>query len=100
MGTVYNWLKRYPAFLAAYRAAKAKGADEVVDGSCEHLEWEGERKSWVTLGRTVRAAERRARRLALKRYAAPSGPPGLQVALIEPDGTERVIYEGEFREGP
>ena len=51
------------------------------------------------LRRTVRAAERRARRLSLKRYAERRGPARLRVAVLEPDGRETTIYgeDGEPR---
>jgi len=73
-GTVYNWLRRYPEFLAHYRRAKARAPDIMVGDACEQLQWTGARSSWVALGRTIRASDRRAARLSLKRYALPAGP--------------------------
>lgn len=97
VGTVYNWLKRYPEFLAQYRTAKTMGMETVVNDSCLDLPWLGERASWVLLGRTLKAAERRARRLALKRYAQPQGPAGIVLEVRGPgqaDGEGVVIYQG------
>ncbi len=98
LGTVYNWLRRYPEFLADYRRSKAMVEDIMLELACETLPWLGDRKSWPMLRRTVRAAEKRAARLSLKRYAEPTGPRGLVVSLEDPDGSVRVIY-GD-REGP
>jgi hypothetical protein len=69
VGTVYGWLRRYPAFVVRYRWAKARVEYAMVGDACEHLPWIGERESWPMLRRTVRAAEKAARRLSLKRYA-------------------------------
>jgi hypothetical protein len=76
VGTVFNWLRRYPEFLANYRRAKARAPDIMVSQACEGLVWEGERQSWVTLRRTIRASDKRAARLSLKRYAPPPPPGG------------------------
>src|SRR5260370_854701 len=40
VGTVYNWLRRYPEFLANYRRAKALAPDIMVGEACEDLVWE------------------------------------------------------------
>jgi len=97
VGTVYYWLRRYPEFLAHYRHAKAIAPDIMVGEACEGLVWEGERASWVTLGRTIRASDRRAARLSLKRYAPAAGPAELQVVVEAADGSRRVIYGGPDR---
>jgi hypothetical protein len=95
VGTVYGWLRRHPEFLEGYRAVKAGVAEAMVELACADLPWMGERKSWPILHRTVRATERAARRLSLKRLApAAAGPRALKVMLEEADGTSRVIYEG------
>jgi hypothetical protein len=94
VGTVYYWLRRYPEFLANYRYAKARAPDIMAQDACDGLEWIGKRKSWVMMGRTIRASDKRARRLSLKRYAPPAGPRRLTVRVAEADGAERVIYDG------
>ena len=94
VGAVYYWLRRYPEFLALYRAMKRVLADALVERACETLPWIGEKKSWPMLERTIRDAERRARRLSLKRYAEAAGPVELRVTVEEPDGRVTTIYEG------
>jgi hypothetical protein len=95
VATVYGWMRRYPEFLAAYRLMKTGLEETMVELACERLPWLGDRRGWPTLRRTVRAAETAARRLSLKRLAPPTGPQTLRVHLEEPDGTRRVIYQGE-----
>ncbi|HEX4711878.1 hypothetical protein [Phenylobacterium sp.] len=92
IGAVYWWLRRYPEFLADYRRSKAMVADIMVELACDGLQWIGMRKSEPMLRRTVVAAEKRAARLSLKRYAEREGPERLVVAVEEPDGSSRVIY--------
>jgi hypothetical protein len=94
VGTVYGWLRRYPEFLESYRAIKAGVAEAMVELACADLPWLGERKSWPILHRTVRATERAARRLSLKRLAPAAGPRTLTVVLEDADGSSRVLYEG------
>jgi hypothetical protein len=52
----------------------------------------GERKSWPMLHRTVRAAERAARRVSLKRLAPARGPRRLTVTVQAADGSSVAIY--------
>ncbi|MDB5462070.1 MAG: terminase small subunit protein [Phenylobacterium sp.] len=92
IGAVYWWLRRYPEFLADYRRSKAMVEEIMVEQACEGLQWIGMRKSEPMLRRTVIAAEKRAARLSLKRYAEPEGPERLVVTMKEPDGSSRVIY--------
>jgi hypothetical protein len=93
-GTVYNWLRKYPAFLEDYRRAKAMVEEVLVETCGEGLPRpQDERRVEPLLRRTVRAAEKRAGRLSLKRYAPPSGPKVLTVAIEDETGM-RVIYEG------
>jgi hypothetical protein len=99
VATVFNWLRRYPEFLARYRWAKARTADVMVSEACEDLPWIGERASWALLARTVRESDERAARLSLKRYAPWTGPKAVTVAVEEPDGTRRTIY-GRVDGGP
>lgn len=94
VGTVYNWLRKYPEFRDDVRGAKAMVEEAMVELACADLPWLGERKSWPMLRRVVKATERRARRLSLKRYAPPSGPADLTVEL-EDEAGRRVIYEGK-----
>jgi hypothetical protein len=91
VGTVYNWLRRYPEFLEDYRHIKAMAPDAMLEAACENLPWLGERKSWPLLRRTVRASDKAAARLSLKRYAPP-GPAGVRAMVEEADGSWRVIY--------
>ena len=92
-GTVYGWMRQSPEMVAEYRRARSYTLDGMLERACAGLPWLGERKSWPMLRRTVRATERLAARLKLRRYAEPSGKPGLSVAVAEADGSERVIYE-------
>jgi hypothetical protein len=94
VATVYGWLRRYPEFLEGYRQIKGGVEEAMVELACADLPWLGERKSWPILHRTVRAAERAARRLSLKRLAPAAGPRTLTVRLKDADGTQRVLYEG------
>jgi hypothetical protein len=64
----------------------------MVEIACEGLPWIGERKSWPMLRRTVRAAERQARRLSAKRYAPPAGPQAVIMLIEEADGRWRQVY--------
>ena len=93
-GTVYGWMRRYPEFLQAYRGVKAMVEEAVVELACADLPWLGERKSWPMMHRAVRAAEKAARRLSLKRLAPAAGPARLRVRLEDADGTLRTIYDG------
>jgi len=94
VGTVYNWMRRYPEFLEEYRRTKAMVEEAMVEMACSDLPWLGDRKSWPMLRRTVRAAEKAARRLSLKRYAPAKGPRALTVRLEAADGSSKVIYRG------
>ena len=100
VGTAYNWMRRYPDFLDQYRRAKTLAPEIMLEEACEDLPWLGERASWPTLRRTVRAVDQRAGRRALKRYAPPSaagpaqGPEGLRVTLEAADGSIEMLYEG------
>jgi hypothetical protein len=94
VGTVYNWMRARPELVEAYRLARSLALDGLLERACDRLVWEGERKSWPKLNRTVRATEKRAARLKLKRYAEPQGPQTVTFTLEEPDGTRRVIYGG------
>jgi hypothetical protein len=93
VGTVYNWLRRDPALAERYRAAKAYGVEAYVNGSCEHLPWIGERKSWPMRRRTLKAAERRAARLKLSAYAPATTAAALRVQLEDAAGEVRTLYE-------
>jgi hypothetical protein len=95
IGTVYYWLRRHPAFLANYRSAKALAPEIMQELACERLPWLGERRSWPMLRRVVRETDRASARLSLKRYAPDTGPPKLTVVLLEPDGSQRLIYGGD-----
>jgi len=92
VGTVYNWMRADPALAAAYRRAKTFTLDGVLEKHCAHLPWMGMRKSEPMLNRAVRAGEREAARLKLKRYAPARGPETLTVVVEDPDGSRRVIY--------
>jgi hypothetical protein len=92
VGTVFNWLRRHPGFLAHYRRAKALAPDIMAQNACEDLPWIGARASWVSLRRTIRASDKRAARGSLKRYAPHRGPLEVTVRLAAADGSERVIY--------
>jgi hypothetical protein len=94
IGTVYNWLRRYPEFLEHYRCAKAGAPEVMLELACEGLPWIGERKSWPMLRRVVRETDRASARLSLKRYAPPAGPRAVRVVVEEPDGSVTVIYDG------
>lgn len=82
VGTVYNWLRRHPEFLQDYRRAKAMVEEIMVERSVEGLPFVSERESWPLLRRTVRAAEKAARRLSLKRYAPREGPAEFRVLRV------------------
>ena len=92
-GTVYGWMRQSPEMVAEYRRARSYTLDGMLERSCSGLPWLGERRSWPMLNRTVRATERLAARLKLRRYAERVGKAGLSVAVLEADGSERVIYE-------
>jgi hypothetical protein len=94
LATVYGWMRRHPEFLDAYRRTKTGLDETMAEMACADLPWLGERKSWPMLRRTVRAAEKAARRLSLKRLAPAAGPSRLRVELEDADGTRRAIYEG------
>lgn len=95
VGTVYNWMRAAPAELVGeYRKARSFTLDVMLEQACEPLVWQGERKSLPMLKRTVKATEKRAARLKLKRYAERQGPETVTVALEELDGTRRTIYGG------
>jgi hypothetical protein len=94
VGTVYNWLKRQPEFLASYRAVKRGLEDTMAEWACEALvQPERERDFAPLIRRTVKAAERAARRVSLKRYAPAEGPLRLVARLEEADGATRVLYD-------
>jgi hypothetical protein len=95
VGTVYYWLRRHPQFLANYRHAKERAPDIMVGDACEPLQWTGKRSSWVALRRTIRASDKRAARLSLKRYAPARGPAALRVVAEGEDGSLSVLYDGE-----
>lgn len=93
VGTVYNWLRAHPDFVEEVRKAKAMGFEEIVDTSCLHLAQPArEREHAPLIRRTVRAAEKRAARLTLKRLAAPTSAPELRVLVEDPDGAVRTLY--------
>jgi len=94
-GTIYNWMRAAPELVEDYRKSRTFALEGLLERHCEHLPWIGERKSWPMLRRAVRAAEKRAARLTLKRYAARVGPQALTVLVEEPDGSPRPIYGGE-----
>jgi hypothetical protein len=94
VGTVYNWMRARPERVAEYRLARRFALDSLLETACDRLVWQGDRKSWPMLNRTVRATEKLAARLKLKRYAEPRGPETLTVTLEEADGTLQVIYGG------
>lgn len=94
VATVFNWLRRYPEFLARYRWAKDRAPDIMVGEACENLPWLGERASYALLRRTVRESDKRAARQSLKRYAPWTGPLEVTVAVEEPNGARRTIYGG------
>jgi len=97
VGTVYNWLRRHPAFLAAYRAARARQPEMLVSWSTDGAEWQGTyAASMRDLERRIRAAERAAARMAPKGYATYAGPARLSVTReAAPGGPGRTLYEGE-----
>ncbi len=96
VGTVYNWLRRYPEFVEDYRRAKALVEEIMIEQAVEPLQpLPRERDSWVLLGRTVRAAEKAAGRLSLKRYAPTEGLSGLTVMVEAADGSRKVVYRGD-----
>jgi len=94
VGTVYGWMRRHPELLADYRRAKAMVEEIMVEQACEALPWLGERRSWPMLRRTVRAMEKAAARVSLKRYAPGGGPEAWRVVVAQADGRRRVVYEG------
>lgn len=95
IGTVYYWMRRYPEFVEQVRAMKAGVAEAMVDLACQDLvQPQRERDFEPLIRRTVKAAERAAQRLSLKRYAPASGPAELVVHLEDERG-RRVIYEGK-----
>jgi hypothetical protein len=95
VGTVYNWMRAQPALVADYRKAKTFTLDAMLEQACAPLPWLGERKSWPMLNRTVRATEKAAARLKLKRYAPRRGPETLDVFAAGPDGAVQAIYGGD-----
>ena len=94
VGTVYNWMKRDPDFLARVRLMKADLAERMAEIACADLPWLGERRSWPLMRRVVKAAERAARRVSLKRHAPCDRAGGVQVVVRGPDGAKRLIYDG------
>jgi len=93
VGTVYNWLRRYPRFLDSYRKMKAGLADTLIEVRCDALVPPQRERDWGPLfRRTIRAAERDAARVSLKRLAPARGPTAMIVRVEEPDGSTRVIY--------
>jgi hypothetical protein len=94
IGTVYNWLRRYPDFLEHFRCAKAAAPECMLEVACERLPWIGERKSWPMLRRVVRETDRASARLSLKRYAPAAGPRELTVMMEAADGSVEVVYSG------
>jgi len=92
VGTAYNWMRARPELVADYRKAKTFTLDIMLGDACDRLPWMGERKSWPMLNRTVRATEKAAARLKLKRYAPRQGPGRLKVVVEGPDGAEQTIY--------
>ncbi len=94
VGTVYNWMKWHPEFLEQYRLMKTGLEDRMAEIACADLPQPSrERDEIPLLRRTVRAAERQARRLSLKRYARADSH-GVRVIVRETDGRERVVYDG------
>jgi hypothetical protein len=95
VGTVYNWLKKEPWFLEQYRLMKTGLEGVLAEIACERLaQPERERDFGPLIRRTVRAAERRARRLSLKRYAPSARTHGVRVIVSDAEGQARVVYDG------
>ena len=70
LGTVYNWLRAYPEFVALYRRAKEVAFDYVVETAADDAVWLGtEAASMRALERSVRAAHGRCAKLAPKGFA-------------------------------
>jgi hypothetical protein len=93
-GSVYNWLKAAPEFLARYRATKAAVEWAMVEVCCEDLPDVRRERDWAALvARTVRRTKRAARRKTPKRYAPTERGP-VCVIVEEPDGRRRMIYDG------
>jgi hypothetical protein len=93
MGTVYGRLRRDPAFVEDYRAARAAAADMLVETAAETSPWVGtEAASMRLLEARVRAASQRAARISAKRYAYRQGPQEVTVRLEAPDGSRELIY--------
>jgi len=69
VGTVYNWLRAYPDFLALYRRAKDVAFDYVVEAAAEGAQWLGtEAASMRALERRVKAAHGRCGKLAPRAF--------------------------------
>lgn len=69
LGTVYNWLRRYPAFREAYARAKEVAFDYLVETAAEAAPWLGnEERSMRALRRIERAAHRRCAKIAPRTF--------------------------------
>lgn len=94
VGTVYNWLRRYPEFLRDYQAVKAGIEETLIEVRFDALVQPEREREWGPLfRRTLRAAERDAARVSLKRLAPAKGPAEVVVHLEDETGA-RVIYGG------
>jgi hypothetical protein len=70
IGTVYNWLRAHPEFLADYRRARALGFEFILMTQAERAPWLGsEARSMRALARVVKAARRRCAQIAPKQFA-------------------------------
>jgi len=95
VGTVYNWMKRRPEFLEQVRRMKAGLERTMVEMACDELVQPERERDWGPLfRRTIRAAERAARRVSLKRHARCDRAAGVQVAVRGAEGGERLVYDG------
>jgi hypothetical protein len=100
VATVYNWLRRRPAFLEDYRFARKVARDVLLARANDEAPWAGSlAASMRGLKRRMKAARRRAAQISGARLAAPRGPAAVRIKAREPDGSERVIYEAGDWEG-
>ncbi|HEX3699951.1 MAG TPA: hypothetical protein VHV27_04685 [Phenylobacterium sp.] len=93
VATVYNWLRANPGFVAAYREARIVQAETLMDLAADSAPRPG-RGVLRALDRHFKAARRVLGLVKLRRYAPPSGPPRLTVALVVAgQASGRVLYE-------
>lgn len=93
IGTVYNWLRRHPAFVEAYRKAREIQPEQVQEQGLAGLP-PPRRGTLRMTERALKAVDRRIAQLAPKRYAPAAAPDKLRVVLATGPDEQTELYPG------